>query len=70
VDGADSIQIWTAALNVLNKQLRAGEKVSTFTVGLSRWAKKMVNNITECLTQPRTWEVFGNTYERKIRHEN
>jgi hypothetical protein len=70
VDGAEIIRIWTVAVNVLNKQLRTGENVSAFTVGLGRCANKMVNNITECLTEPRTWKVFGNHYGRKIRHEN
>jgi len=70
VDGAESIRIWMVAVNVLNKQLRTGENVSAFTVGLGRWVNKMVNNITECLTETRSWKVFGNTFGRKIRHEN
>jgi hypothetical protein len=49
--------------------LRTAEKVSAFTVVLGRWANKMINNITECLTRPRTWEVFGSNYGRKIKHE-
>lgn len=70
MDGAESIRIWTVAVNVQNKQLRTGEKFSAFTVGLGRWANKIINNVTECLTGPRTWEVFGDAYGRKVRHEN
>jgi hypothetical protein len=46
VDGADGIRIWTVAVSVLNKQLRAGEKVSAITVGLGIWANKMINNFS------------------------
>jgi hypothetical protein len=46
VDGADSIRIWTVAVNVLNKQLRTREKVSVFIVELGSWANKMINNVS------------------------
>jgi len=39
VEGAESIRIWTVAVNILNKQLRTGEK---FSPSLWGWAVGLI----------------------------
>jgi hypothetical protein len=57
-DGGDSLQIWRAAANILNKQLQIADKgwSSSFGVGHGSKNSKSKNKfVTECHKEPHTW---------------